>query len=255
MTTAYLTDADGYQKSATRYDDALLVVPGLTWLPWVGQGFVERPLKKRLLVAGESHYYRGDTPEKREAERKAYLTNPQSTRDVVSESLINQDWTTRTLTNIPKLLFQATAIDRPRLWADSAYYNFVQRPMDHNQGGQPERPTEDDFVAGWRVFAEVVRIIQPSQCLFIGVEAAKTFNDSMTRQKVPFEQVSFDPPLGGVCPRVAGLEIAAAATKLVFVHHLGRCKVLSQWHDYLQAHHTGFMNWLEAESYETEHST
>jgi hypothetical protein len=109
--------------------------------------------------------------------------------------------------------------------------------MDHHEN---ERPRPDDFVAGWKVFAEVVRIIQPSHCLFIGVSAAKYFNHGV---------VSRHEKVGGVWPRVAKPEIAGTTTEIIFVHHLARCKSLSQWHDYLQARHADFMKWLGAEAY------
>jgi hypothetical protein len=224
-------------EATTQYDADFQRVQGLTWLPWVGHRFSERPPNQRLLVVGESHYFRGDTPEQRQADREEYLKFSHRTREQVSDSHINREWTTPTLTNIPKLLFNTTEIDRPKFWGDSAYYNFVQRPMNHHE---KETPSPDDFVVGWKVFAEVVRIVQPSHCLFIGVTAANYFNLGI---------VSRHEKVDGVWPRVAKLEIPGTTTKLIFVHHLARCKNLSQWHDYLQAQHADFMKWLETESY------
>lgn len=171
-------------RSTNEYDASFNAIPGLTWSPWVGQRYSERPPQKRLLVIGESHYYSGETPAERQANREKWLIYPQYTRDVVSESLVNYEWTTRTLDTIPKLLFKTADIDRHRLWADSAYYNFVQRMMDYKQDGSPERPTWDDYVAGWRVFAEVVKVIRPSHCVFIGVTAANSFNQWIANQNV-----------------------------------------------------------------------
>jgi hypothetical protein len=46
-------------EPTTQYDTAFLRdIPGLTWLPWVGELFLQRPANKRLLVVGESHYYK-----------------------------------------------------------------------------------------------------------------------------------------------------------------------------------------------------
>jgi len=224
-------------EATTQYDDAFRKISGLTWLPWVGQRFFERPPHQRLLVVGESHYFRGNTPEKRQADREEYLKFSHWTKQQVSDSHIKREWTTPTLTNIPKLLFNTSEIDHPRFWGDSAYYNFVQRPMDYHE---KERPTPNDFVTGWKIFEEVVKIVQPSDCLFIGVTAANFFN---------LGGVSLHEIIDGVRPRVAKLESAGTTTKLIFVHHLGRCKSLSQWHDYLLAQHTDFMNWLGTESY------
>lgn len=228
------------KEATTPYDDAFRNVQGLTWLPWVGQNFSKRQPHKRLLVVGESHYFKGDTPEMRQANRESWLTDVLSTREVALDSLIDRDWTTITLTNIPKLLFKTAEIDRSRFWGDSAYYNLVQRPMDYFQEGQPERPTWDDYVMGWKVFAEVVRIIQPSHCLFIGVTAATSFN---------LGSVSHTRQVGRTWARVAKLEIAGSATELIFVQHLGKYFSWSKWHDYLQDEHKDFIHWLGAESY------
>lgn len=227
-------------ESATRFDADFLRVDGLTWLPWVGHRYSERPTDRRLLVVGESHYVRGSTPEERQANRQKWHAYPQYTRDVVSESLIHRDWTTPTLSNIPKLLFRTSEIDCPRMWGDTAYYNHVQRMMDYDQDGQPERPAWEDFVTGWRVFGDVVRVLQPSHCLFIGVEAARSFS---------LGSITVTQQVGRTWARTAQLGIGGRSVELIFVQHLGKYFSWSQWHDYLQAQHLGFMTWLGRESY------
>jgi len=236
-------------ESTNEYDATFNRIPGLTWLPWVGQHYSKRPPQKRLLVVGESHYYSGETPEERQANCEKWLIYPQYTRDIVSESLVNYEWTTRTLDMIPRLLFKTTDIDRPRLWAASAYYNLVQRMMDYNQDGSPERPTLDDYVQGWKVFAEVVKTIRPSHCLFIGVSAANSFNHWISGQNVFAGDVIVTEKIGGTWARSGKLEIAGVSTDLIFVKHLGLPLSWVQWHDHLQTQHTDFMGWLAAESY------
>ena len=216
-----LTTAD-LNEATTRYDAAFRDVQGLIWLPWAGQHFPQRPPRRRLLVVGESHYVRPQTPEQLETSRQQHLEAPQYTRNVVSECLVNAAWPTKTLDRLPKLPFKTTEIDRPRLWADTAFYNLVQRPMHYNQEGQPEGPSWDDFVAGWRVFADVVRVIQPSHCLFIGVEAANSFNHTMTSLALSFVNVAWTEQVGRTYARTAKLEIAGKTTELFFVQHLGK---------------------------------
>src|SRR5437588_11965685 len=106
------------------------------------------------------------------------------------------------MAKIPELLFNTDKldmIDHHKLWGDNAFYNFVQRPMNHHE---KESPKPDDFVAGWTVFAGAVRIIQPSHSLFIGVTAANFFDLSMASQNLSFEKHSRAPQVGGVWPRV-----------------------------------------------------
>ena len=98
----------------------------------------------------------------------------------------------------------------------------------------------DDFATGWKVFSEVVRILQPSHCLFIGVAASEHFN---------LGSVSRTQRVGRTWARVAKLELGGKTTELIFVQHLGSYFSWSKWHGYLQSHHIDFMQWLEAESY------
>ncbi len=220
--------------SATKYDSAFQKVEGLTWLPWVGNRYETRSPSQRLLVVGESHYFRGDTPEAREIDRNGY-DDPMVTREMVREA----GWGTRTWKKLPKLLFNASEFDHGRFWDNCAYYNFVQRPMDNYIG---ERPSNDDFASGWPVFERVLKILRPSTCLFIGVSAAPSY---------PFGSMSKRDKVAGVFPRVAMVEADGFQSELIFVHHLGRChsSALSEWNDYLRSEHSSFMNWIGAEFY------
>ena len=246
-----MTPAD-LNEPTTRYDAAFRGVEGLTWLPWVGQRFPERPPHHRLLVVGESHYFIGTTPEERQANRDSYLKDPNSTREVASDALVKYEWTTKTLDTIPKLLFQTNEIDRSRLWGDTAYYNFVQRPLDKYQR---ERPTWDDFFNGWRVFSEVVRIIQPSHCLFIGVTAANSFNPWITSQNQFSGTVSSTQEISGTSARAGKLQLDGTTIELMFVKHLGMPIDCTKWNAHLQTQHADFMHWLTAESYPTKGNT
>lgn len=246
---AALTTAWNADESTTDHDACFRTVAGLTWLPWVGRNFSRRPPATRLLVVGESHYVRADSKEHLETIRTEHLEAPRYTREVVSECLINADWPNRTLDNIPKVLFRTPTYDRARLWADTAFYNFVRRPMHYNQEGQPERPSWDDFVVGWRVFLEVIRIIQPSQCLFIGVEASRSFDHCMTAAGLPFVSVAWPRKIGRTWARTARVEIEGRVAELLFVQHFGKYFSWGQWHDHLQAQHPEFMSWIAAEQY------
>lgn len=224
--------------STTEYDVAFGKIQKLTWLPWVGSNLPQRPFNKRLLVVGESHYY-GDTQDQIEA-----ADNQLYTRWVVEESLVNGEWSTPTLSAIPKLLLGSAEYSRVRLWSDTAFYNFVQRPMHY-----PDRPNGDDFAGGWKVFSEVVKIIQPSHCLFIGVTAANYFDDSMNNQHCSFVHITYPQRIGRIWGRKAAVEFEGRTTELGFVKHAGMYFSRADWHDYLQTNHSVLMNWLQAESY------
>jgi hypothetical protein len=153
------------------------------------------------------------------------------------------------LDNIPKVLFNTSAHDRARLWADTAFYNFVQRPMHYDQQGHPERPTWNDFVSAWGIFLQVIWTIRPSHCLFVGVEASKSFDHTMEVSGVPFIGVAWTEKITRTWGRSAQVHIEAATIELAFVQHLGRYFSPSRWHEYLVRQHPGLMQWLAAEHY------
>jgi len=236
-------------ESSNEFDNALQSVLGLTWLPWVGQHFAGRSPDKRLLVVGESHYYNGATPQERQANREKWLVYPNYTREVVSESLVNNEWSTRTLDTIPKVLLKTGNVDRARLWGACSYYNFVQRMMDYMREGGPERPSWDDYLNGWNVFCQVISIIQPSHCFFIGVTAANSFNQWITSQNTFAGSIATTQKISGTWARAATVEVDGNKTSLIFVKHLGLPLSWSKWHDYLQVQHPDLMNWLATEEF------
>ena len=231
------------------FDDRFRQASGLTWLPWVGGKYAERPNCEKLLIIGESHYVRPKQEEDLAKVIEDHLNYHAYTRDVVFECLINQEWPNRTLDALPKLLFGRGAIDRERFWSDTAYYNFIQSPMHYNREGSPERPSWDSSVAGWTTFLDVVRVLKPSHCLFIGVEAFKSFNHAMNEKGINHEQVHFPDQVGRTYGRRAALHESSKPLILAGVQHLGKYCSWSRWHDYLRHHHPDLMNFLEAEQY------
>lgn len=240
-----------YLASGTDFDGALESVSGMTWLPWVGSRYGIRSCNERLLVVGESHYTRPSSPDQLAKIIQDHIDYRPYTRDVVSECLVHQDWRNRTLDTLPKLLFGTSSIDRVKLWSDTAYYNFVQRLMHYNRKGQPERPTWDDFVLGWQVFSDIVRILRPSHCVFIGVAAANSFDyalKTLGHSHTPVQRTEYISRTQG---RRASITIDGHMTEIAFVQHLGKFFSWSQWHRYLRSHHRELTAWLDAQRYTT----
>lgn len=219
------------KEARTRHDDAFVKIEKLTWLPWVGKHLCERSGNTRLLVVGESHYYTNNNPEQTCA---AYLKDRETTREMVLDC--HRLGTTRTLRNLPKMLFGTSEMELSKFWAAIAYFNMVQRPLDHS-GTQGERPTTKDISEGWDVFKEVVALINPTHCLFMGVQAAKHLSLCDVR---PTQLVG----------RTWAREGDFGTMKLIFVQHPGRYFSWRRWHDYLQTQHPDLTGWLAAEQVE-----
>ncbi len=223
------------------HDRNFLGIEGIKWLPWVGENYPERPIGQRLLVVGESHYFTGATPEARLMDRAAY-DDPRSTRTVVE----NLGWGTKTWKNLPRLLFRATDYNSSGFWKDAAFYNFVQRPLDKHTD---ERPTDADIQLGWAVFIELVQILRPSHCLFIGVGAFKAFNHLLPSAGVEFTPVTCLEKIGTTYGRKSTITINSHTTVLIGIRHLGRYFSWRKWNDYLAKHHPDMTRFLHAGGY------
>jgi len=233
----------------TAFDERFRKAKGLTWLPWVGASYAVQQEAQRLLIVGESHYVR---PKEGEDLRKViddHINYPDYTRDVVAECLVYQEWPNRTLDTLPKLLFGTNQIDRERYWGDTAFYNFIQVPMHYNREGSPERPSWESFVAGWATFRDVVRILEPSHCLFIGVAALDSFNASMDDLGVPHDSVAWTEKVGRTYGRRAAVTVGSTTSTLIGVQHLGKYFSWSAWRDYLQRHHSDLTGFVDAGRY------
>ena len=149
-------------------------IKGLTWLPWVGTNYFQ--LDHRILIIAESHYQTpGESIEKDDS----------ITRKVVQIYAIPRDKPAAMFENLYRCLFATNDINRELLWSNIAFYNFVQRPMPTIKS----RPNEQDFHMGWKVFVDIVKNLKPTECIFVGVEATKFFNDNMYKLGIPYNSV------------------------------------------------------------------
>lgn len=223
-----MTYHDPYTSSP--YDQELANSPALTWVPWVGKNFSSLPSGRKVLIVAESHYSNEQSPEKAPLSLQATVADKTYTRAVVFESLVNEDWTTRTLSTMHQLFYSPQ--NREAFWNDVAFFNIVQRPMWYREGN-PERPTWEDFWKGWEAFLKVVEILKPDHVLFIGVEAANHFNGFMSHHGREHIGVEWVEKVGSAYARTAKLVTDGAQTPLHFIKHCGSYFSTGRWADYL----------------------
>ena len=216
-------------------------VANLKWHPWIGDEYEFHSSDHRLLVVGESHYYHGKTPEEREINIAKY-DSPSCTRETV-EAL---GYDCRTWKKIPEILFMTGNIDNHKFWRNTAFYNFIQRPMSF---AKKERPTHSDFKKGWSVFADVARIIQPSHCLFLGVSAFNYFNREMEKMGIDFEGVHCSSKINRTYPRTSSVELPHSKIPLVSIKHPGKFASSNLWNSYLNDHPSGISKFFDKEKY------
>lgn len=209
-----------------RYDKALssYLGDGLIWLPWVGKNYDS--VARKLLLVGESHYY--------DEARLAVALDSGFTRLCIEESIFQEWWTNRTYTNAVKAVVGREFVDFKEVWRNIAFFNFIPKVM-LKKGELCERPQANDFRAGWASFVNVVRVLKPDVCVFIGVTASNFFVDEMTRLSVPFRyEVDRAVCINGIFPRRAVLNLGGHEVRLVFIKHCGSFFSWQVWHDYLR---------------------
>lgn len=145
-------------------DDNFKKIDGLNWLPWVGREYFGSG--HRILIVGESHYLTGSEKNLQEVSQQDF------TRNVIQTKCIDDKKKTQpTFDNLARCLFGDEIMEREKrmeVWKHLAFYNFVQRPMKTNK----KRPKPKDMEIGWKVFAELIKILKPTHCIFIGFAAA-----------------------------------------------------------------------------------
>ena len=154
-------------------------IENLTWFPWVGKGY--KCAKRKLLVVGESHYLNEDSDENNEKRRELLIRDKEHTRNCLYEVLINKSWSSKTYSNIMEALCDRGILsDNKTALSEIAYYNFIQRQMDYSKDTK-ERPNIDDYKIAWKCFLHIIDILQPTDCIFVGVESVTLFEEIMDK--------------------------------------------------------------------------
>lgn len=159
-------------------------IKSLSWYPWVGKDYF-RNTTHRLLIVAESHYNWGENVDEL---NKALLSHKYITRNVTQYYPVSFTGNNPMFENLHRCLFQTNNIDRQKVWRNIAFYNFVQRSMNYNF---KERPNDNDWSNGWQSFVEIIKILRPTECIFVGVGAADKFNENAPLLNLPFESVTW----------------------------------------------------------------
>jgi hypothetical protein len=224
----------------TSLDEKLLKVQGLTWLPWIGKDFKNNA--KRLLIVGESHYTKGDSDEEFQEKFNAATGNNEFTRECIYEAAVCGDWSNKTYDNIHRVLVRSNAFDKEVFWEQVVFYNFIPRLLDYRE---QERPTHVDFYNAWNPFIEVLKILQPTDCIFIGVSAANTFNSAMHELKITHEPIKYLESIGSAYARTAKLNLEKKDIKLSFIQHASKMFSWNDWNVFLERENSDVLKFLK----------
>lgn len=216
-------------------DDAKLnAISSLTWLPWIGKDFFNS--NKRLLIIGESHYADGSS-EEAFLQNKNLAAKNDFTRNTILQTQIQKVYEHKPLKNLFSALYGNKPINEEKLWSQLAYYNFVQRSMNYsNINGQKntEQPTIKDFDKGWETFIEMVKILKPTDCIFIGVRAAEPFERMMDKLNIKRTDRIVHPEINNVSPRTASITLDGKPINLTFIKHTSAYFSPEAWREFLE---------------------
>ncbi|WP_460891042.1 hypothetical protein [Rufibacter soli] len=209
------------------YDNELLKIEGLTWLPFVGKDYDSTHSK--ILFVGESHYK--DPKSNNENFKKKEFT-----RMIVDEMAIcNYQYGSPFFNRISDLF---NFSDRTELWNKTSFYNFIQRPMNKGEKvtqGVIERPLKVDFENSWNIFFDVINKTKPDYCIFFGNTAANTFNKACNKRTIEFKSIVWEDYINRSYLKKAEVSIESHKTEIIFIKHPSSYFTTNKWREVLLA--------------------
>lgn len=218
-------------------DKKLLEIPELKWLPWIGQKYFDANHENKFLIVGESHYH--DNTE--DSIRKHNLQS--FTRIVIEEIAIQRNYhRTKIFKNFHKALFRNDKFDSRVFWNLVSYYNFIQTPMKTNKS----RPNNKDFLNSWSTFFELIKILQPKTCIFIGTSAASTVNRAVEKSDYFTDGLITEERINRAYPKTLKLKSKDGnEIHLIFIRHTSQMFSWNKWNLYLQKKINEELTWFD----------
>jgi hypothetical protein len=224
-----------YDKSL---DDTLTSIPTLSWIPWIGENYLINPFPKTLIIS-ESHYEWAQE-EDDEMSASDYLSDKNFTRDFFESRGLNflneSTFDVKLIRNFEKTILNSaspSSEQKQKLWFSSAYYTFVQRAMKTVK----ERPNSNDFSIGWKNFIEVVKVLKPDVCIFLGVTSINNIysaNKTWENEKIIVPNINKHNIINGAHPRTVSIEIGGKSIKLIALKHPSMGYTWEDWVDFLK---------------------
>jgi len=211
------------------YNELFDKINELRWYPWIGSNYTEN----KILIIGESHYAQDENGNFDKECYEDFLSDKNTTINIVERLLNGESW--KMFQNTYKALLGTDNINKEAFWSNVAFYNFVQLPRKTIE----DKPSKTDFISGWNVFYELLKVIKPTHCVFLGLSSAQYLKSVMKRKKgiifadkkSTFEQC--DKKIGFYWGRIAHLEYEDVNTDITFIHHPSLAFKDKDWHNYL----------------------
>lgn len=211
------------------------------WTPWKGDSYLES--KYKLFLIGESHYSVDDNGNFDKACYDDFISNKNTTIDVVNRFLNSTDeW--KLFTNTHKVLFGSSKVGVRDFWSKVMFYNFIQRPMK----SKTERPSPIDFKGSYEYFFEILNNYPVNTCIFLGNSSRHYFNEQLKKYgngyTLTHEQNFKVGRYGGSKKTIAKDE---KIINVYFIKHPSKYFSWVQWNKFLVENEGEFSKLLEIE--------
>lgn len=223
----------------TSFDQNLLNIEYLMWLPWIGPKYLEIPTENRIMVVGESHYFEKNIEsEVQKIKDFQNKTSVDYTKRVVMDFRVREYYTNTTHKNFHKTLLWQEEYSTEKFWDISSYHNLIQEPLSSIQS----RPSNQQFEKGWRILQDVIGHLQPSTLIFLGNSGSNHIPKSMFESYsiTPIQKINGAFAKTGIAKLKSGNKI-----EMIFLKHPARHYSPDQWHEFLANALGKKMNWLK----------
>lgn len=118
--------------------------------------------------------------------------------------------------------------------------------MDYSSfdGKKTEQPTAKDFRSAWETFGELVKILKPTDCIFLGLRAAEGFGNLKTRPDVTDFSYNYPDKIGNLSPVEGSFTIDGQKVNVSFIQHCSSHFSPSAWHPFLVKRHKALIDEL-----------
>lgn len=211
-----------------KFNDEFDKIKSLTWYPWIGCDYDNNSDSKFLLI-GESHYVLNQDGKFNQEKYDKVIANKNTTQLVVKEA-IEENGRYKFFINASKAIMGDTSFKYSKLWSNVAFYNFIQTPMVTQKG----RPKLENFIKGWGTYIELIKLIKPTHCIFLGSSCASTFYKSIIKiENVEFENVNYHIKFGRYWGKKGSITIDGFKTNITFIKHPSSFFTWQDWYSYL----------------------
>lgn len=230
-------EQDYFNLCDRQFDAEFDKIDGLARYPWVGSKFANSNC--RPLILGESHYVK----EGKEALEE--FEDNDSTRGVINSVIKNKyegDSTWRLYERLLKTFVEDSPDNVKAFWSKVTFYNFIQRVMDIEK--KVDRPNEEDVVEGWKVFAKVIRLLQPTSVLFFGF-CGDYYKGALNGTGIEIDLIEDrENKVGRYNPRIGKLFLSGNEIPIKMVKHPSSYYNLDLWREYLEKRDPQLMAYL-----------